>query len=1111
MAILLVPVGAGSNTAFADILVLDVADDGPHPLALLGVAAFESPRGLDYLLTVNSAGVAQTVNVTDPRNPSLLGDVHLGITYDPAMRDGMDVGMFRVNDQIYAVVVWGGQPSILNVTDPTRPILVGPTNRDSDPTIPDAILLVGVIERPDGRIHMLMMDAENRLYVVNVTDPSDPVPLADPHKLSGAPLLHADLYTTNDGGSYLVGTDSTVRIVDVTDPLRPVPAGTIRHAPESWRTLGDTVSGQYASYEAEWRIDTLAAGTVTTFESQDGRTYAAVAGSPAFVSADGSVDFVMAGGIWMTYAEDSRYVPAGILLLDITDPYDLVPAGSLHGGEAAMGYIQTLAAIESPDGRMYVVAAGEDAMVVDVTDPYSPVHVKSLRDGEEGFDAVDYVMGMAAFSVSDEDYLALVGLEGIQIVDDGFAAAGSLTSDQNPAPFLGDYDHVVFEPGDGRIYVAVVHGDGVHIADVTGPHLPVPAGGAYDGRGGFDALDEPRLAATFQTAGHTYVGVVGEEGVQIINVSNPDSPTPAGSLRSGEDGFDVRYPIITGMDILRHPSGDYILVGDHDRGIHMVDVSDPLSPVYAGMWSGPDTWGGVHDIGVFEAADGRMHVLVVQDRGVHIMDMANPYAPMEAGALGGRLGGLTPAILHQVEVFELPGGGVGVLLADYQTGLHVVNASDPTFPAYLGNVPADDVGLIPGSHVAIVKSPDGRLYALATGVDGVGVADITDPQAPVPMESLDMNPLRISILERPDGGIHALMGSSRNVAVLDATYPHAPAPVGEAAVHPGPRRAVVFESEGSIRALVTADDGAAKVVDLTDPGAPRILGTIPPDSRGRGDALAVASPDGRTYGVWAGQNVGDALTVADITGSDPGPPIHRNLGPVPGPAAALFKGPDGRSYMMAGGGDAITLLDVTYPTDPVPVGRTVDNLGGFYALGDVRDIAAFESPDGLAYALAGGGDGVQVIDVTNPYAPTPAGALHAPAVGGVAAVRTSDEVLALASYATGRVDILDVTNPYNLVRAGTIPGDGHESEPGVSAFVASDGRAYALLTGAGGSQIIDMSNPASPAQVALLDGAAQGSAVFESPGGSLHALLTGEWGVRTIYVDDPVRYYMTRE
>ena len=1099
------------HAAFADIHVLDAGTNGAHAPALLSIAAFESPAGMDYLLGIDTGNMAHVVNVTNPHNPALLGGIMLNDAPYFWWPNGVHIEVFYTSsDRVYAIVGGIGQPRILDVTDPNRPTLVYDPHPDA---VPHVVLLAGVLERTDGSMHVLVVDASDQMRVLDATNPYSPELLAPAHNLGDVYFSDADLFATGDGSTYLVGVDDeAVWIVDATNPMHPVHASVVQLTPADWQAPGVDMA-------------------VTPFESTEGRTYLMVANSPA----------TTISGVMDNSSDSVHDVPTGIFLLDVTDPYSPAQTWFQRYDGAELDRVRAAATLEAANGRLYAVAAGNENIVVDVTDPYHPILAGSLQDGEANFDATESVWGMAAFDVSNRTYLAVAGMEGIQIVgstDGGsLEAVGSITNDQSNAPLFGGVGSpAAFEPGDGRTYGAFIHGDGIFFVDITGPHLPVLVGNAYDGRDGFDALNEPDQVAAFQDGGRTYVVAVGWEGIQVVDATRPDSPLPVGSLLHGHDGIDMSF--IPVLDVLQRPGGSHLLVPEHDKGVSIVDVTDPRAPVWAGgiFDSGGDAWGGVHYIDTFEVADGRAFVLVVRDRGIQTVDVTDPRLPVVVGMLGGDLGGQVPAILHHAEVFDMPAGGIGVLLADYGTGLHTVDLSDPTAPEYLGNVPVgDDLNLIAGSDVDVIVSPNDRTYALVTGKDQIGVVDITDPRILSPVANLSMypSPIHLTPLERPDGRTHALAHSLHGVAVLDVTYPHAPIHLGAVQLYPGSQDVAIFESDtGEMRALVTAEDahGMAKVIDLTDPYAPFVLGTVPfggtPLGRG-GGAVAVTSPDGRIHGMWlapSGPASGGALMVADITDSDPAVPIdHYNLGLVRVSAAAAFTAHDGRTYLMAGGGDTIRMLDVTYPEYLVRMGGISDNQGGFYALGGIRDIAVFESPDGRMYALVGGADGMQVMDVTNPFAPYPAGAIHetpAQAGGGghgvyeLASVRMPDDmVLALSMHVDGQVDMLDVTNPHDPVLVGTVPAESGSEQwtsiraSGVSAFAASDGRTYALLTGAGGFRLVDISEPASPEPVPLSMDGAWGNTIFESPGGHLHALLTGEWGIRIIYVDDPARYY----
>ena len=78
--------------------------------------------------------------------------------------------------------------------------------------------------------------------------------------------------------------------------------------------------------------------------------------------------------------------------------------------------------------------------------------------------------------------------------------------------------------------VASWNDDGVQLIDVTDPSSPVAMGSATDGVNGFDEFNDPRGVATFVIGTNTYAIVAGlaDDGVQLLQVgaSLVDSPQP---------------------------------------------------------------------------------------------------------------------------------------------------------------------------------------------------------------------------------------------------------------------------------------------------------------------------------------------------------------------------------------------------------------------------------------------------------------------------------------------------------------------------------------------------------------------------------------------------------
>ena len=1105
----LVALAAALPAAYAEILVLGELRAGEGQDWLEDAAAFESNDGHAYLLAVARSGTAQIINMTDPHNPALAASIRIG----PDDSWFRDVEVFRPPDgRVYAVVA-GDDTSILDLTDPTGPALVDVMRDGSGiASALDSAWDIEILERPDGRVHALVAGGDGRLRTVDVTDPTHLSTLGDPPSLGpGLPVsVGATFSGSGDGRIYALYTSHWVGVLvmDVTDPMRPVWVSAVRY--DDWRSdypfdvFGiPPPSSSDVLISDEYAAGLSHPGEVAVFRSPDGRTYAMVANNGFTSNVNDSA---------------RRSTPTGMLFLDVTDPGSPVPVGAVRNGEDGFDFgshIRDIAVLYSTGGRVHaVVATGQDAVILDVTDPARPVTAARIQDGEGGFDALNLVFGMAVVGPpGGRTHLAMAGDEGIQVVDvtDPLAPipAGSI-----PAEQAGLVDPAVFESGDGRTYALGVAGDGIHVVDVTDPARPVTAARIQDGEGGFDTLDEARQVEVFHTlGGRTYGMAGGDDGLQVVDVTDPAALVAVGSLRDGEGGFDVGW--IIDMAAFQPPGGrDYVLVADHNMGIHVVDVTDPDAPALAaGLRGGEDGFellGGAHGIAVFDAG-GRPYALMTGDSGIHTIDMSRPGEPRVAGTLKGGVEGYPQLTAYDAVVFEASGGPYA-LVADYTAGLLVIDLTNPHEPAHVGSIPVGaegDLLLVPGSPISTVASPDGRTYALAAGMASVLVADVTDPRAPALVDMLDLEsyPWYVTVFGRDGGRAHALAGDADRMLVLDVTYPHASVPAGAVTEGYAARGGTVYAPEGG-RALALVGSGyhTILVADLTDPRAPAVLGVIPAENDRPGDVVAAGSPDGRAYVMWIGASGG--ILAADIT--EPravaAPLMSDDMGLAPGSAMELFRPHDGRTYMLAGSGDTIRIIDVTYPSGLAYVGSIRDNLGGFYHLGDVRDISVVYG-DGRVLALAGSGDGVQLIDVADPYHPAPAGGLDMDGVHSTAALHSDGRVLALAG-GDGRTVILDVTRSGPPVPVGAIPISGAGPPTDVSVFKDSGGRLHALLAGEGGVQIVDITDPGAPVQIAALEGfAASDVSVFKDSGGRLHALLAGEGGVQIIYLDDPARYY----
>ena len=155
------------------------------------------------------------------------------------------------------------------------------------------------------------------------------------------------------------------------------------------------------------------------------------------------------------------------------------------------------------------------------------------------------------------------------------------------------------------------------------------------------------------------------------------------------------------------------------------------------------------------------------------------------------------------------------------------------------------------------------------------------------------------------------------------------------------------------------------------------------------------------------------------------------------------------NYCYTAEGSTFTILDVSNPSAPSPVGRLA-------MPGQVGDIALF-TVSGHQYAAVADGDaGLQIVDVTTPTTPTLRGYYNTGDwAGGIAVLGSS----AYVANGNSGFSVLDISNPTRPQLMGSLGGIGYSDRLVVQ---ASGSNILAYISAGGGVAVVDASVKSSP-------------------------------------------------
>jgi len=132
--------------------------------------------------------------------------------------------------------------------------------------------------------------------------------------------------------------------------------------------------------------------------------------------------------------------------------------------------------------------------------------------------------------------------------------------------------------------------DGVQIIDITDPSNSKAVASVTDGET-YPTLDNPTGIATVKIGDNTYalVASFADSGVQIIDISDPTSPSAVASITDGAAYPELYGP--RGITTVVVGTKTYALVAAYnDAGVQIIDISDPASSSAAASLADGETY-----------------------------------------------------------------------------------------------------------------------------------------------------------------------------------------------------------------------------------------------------------------------------------------------------------------------------------------------------------------------------------------------------------------------------------------------------------------------------------------------------------------------------------------
>ncbi len=428
----------------------------------------------------------------------------------------------------------------------------------------------------------------------------------------------------------------------------------------------------------------------------------------------------------------------------------------------------------------------------------------------------------------------------------------------------------------------------------------------------------------------------GPGGVAIVDISSPSAPVHLSSLP---------FEVVLDVSV----DGNILLVSAYEQGLAVVDISDPSSPHLLSVVNLP---GQVADV-----AYGSGNVVFMASRytGIFSIDISNPASPMVLDTFSAGV------------IYEIYARNDTVFAAGGSYDFFILDASDPSNLSFVSGHTSGFFSWATDLKVV------GDTVFLADMSEGLRVVDISNPVAPVDVDSLEL-PGYVQLIDIRGGYAYAGTSSDSLFSVNLSTM----SVEGQ------------YEENGDLRDIVVSGD---YLFAAASSGGVSILGTpsLSPSGAFYTPSFTVALVASGGYAYAGDWNAG--LTVLDVS-SISSPKIVKTF-PSLDFVQDLYL--DGDYLYVAHAYEGLYVINLSDPSDPF--------IDGNYNTSGVAD--GIYVSGGYAYVADNYGDLV-VLDVSIPQVPSLVTTFQFP--GRAMDVVGRDTLLFIAAGDSGLV-VVNVSDP----------------------------------------------------------------------------------------------------